>query len=127
VSAQVYQGSCHCGAVRFRAKADLGEVVACNCSMCTRKAFLHVFVAEADFQLLAGEDQLTLYQFGTMTARHYFCRTCGVHPFYRARSDPDKFDVNVRCLEGVDLGQLAVAPFDGRNWEAAISTASWQR
>ena len=54
-----------------------------------------------------------------MTARHHFCRHCGVAGFYVPRSHPDCIDVNVRCLEGVDLGALTIVPFDGRNWEAS--------
>jgi hypothetical protein len=62
---------------------------------------------------------LATYQFNTKTAKHTFCRHCGIHAFYTPRSDPDKVDVNVRCLEGVDLAALTLTPFDGRNWEAA--------
>jgi hypothetical protein len=88
--------------------------------MCTRKGFLHLIVPKESFELLAGREALTTYTFNTGVAQHHFCRTCGIHSFYVPRSDPDKIDVNVRCLEGVDLRALAVAPFDGRNWEAAM-------
>jgi len=43
------------------------------------------------------------------------------------RSDPDKIDVNVRCLEGVDPATLTVDAFDGANWEQAIGDASWHQ
>jgi hypothetical protein len=46
---------------------------------------------------------------------------CGIHPFYTPRSDPDRVDVNVRCLAGVDVERLTLASFDGRNWEQAIA------
>lgn len=60
-------------------------------------------------------------------AKHHFCRVCGIHPFYIPRSDPDKIDVNVRCLDGVDLARLEVSSFDGRNWEQAIEgRLSWR-
>ena len=72
------------------------------------------------FELISGKDALTTYRFNTGTAQHTFCATCGIHPFYVPRSDPDKIDVNVRCLDGVDLAAQA-APFDGRNWEHAIA------
>jgi hypothetical protein len=121
-----YEGSCHCGRVRFRVTAELTSVIACNCSMCTKKGFLHLIVAPDRFELVAGEDALATYQFGTMTAKHRFCRTCGVHPFYVPRSDPDKLDVNVRCLAGIDLDALPVETFDGRDWERAIVTATWK-
>ena len=69
---------------------------------------------------MSGADALTTYRFNTGTARHTFCATCGIHPFYVPRSDPDKIDVNVRCLDGVDLSALKPQSFDGKNWEHAI-------
>jgi hypothetical protein len=112
--------------VRFRVTATLDRLVDCNCSVCTRKGFIHLIVAPQDFELVAGQDDLVLYQFNTRTARHQFCGVCGIHPFYVPRSDPDKIDVNVRCLEGVDWSTLTIAPFDGRHWEEAVTTASWR-
>jgi hypothetical protein len=113
-------GSCHCGAVRFRVTADLDGVTECNCSVCTKKGFLHLIVPPERFELMSGRDALTTYRFNTGTAQHTFCKVCGVHPFYVPRSDPDKIDVNVRCLDGIDLATVSVKSFDGRNWEAAI-------
>jgi len=115
-----YEGGCHCGRVRFRVTADLTRVIECNCSMCTKKGFLHLIVELAQFELLSGADALTTYQFNTKTARHTFCKVCGIHPFYVPRSDPDKIDVNVRCLDGIDLAALKLQHFDGRNWEEAM-------
>jgi hypothetical protein len=114
------EGGCHCGRVRFRATGDLAQTIICNCSICTKKGFLHLIVPPEQFELLSGADDLTTYQFNTNTAKHTFCRVCGIHAFYVPRSDPDKIDVNVRCLDGVDLASLAPKSFDGRNWEAAI-------
>jgi hypothetical protein len=115
-----FEGGCHCGRVRFRVTADLAGVTACNCSICTKKGFLHLIVPPEQFEVVSGGDDLVVYRFNTGVAKHMFCRTCGIHPFYVPRSDPDKIDVNVRCLDGVDLAALAVQSFDGRNWEAAI-------
>jgi hypothetical protein len=100
---------------------DLSHVTECNCSICTKKGFLHLIVPRDRFELLSGESELTTYRFNTGVAQHHFCRTCGVHSFYVPRSDPDKIDVNVRCLEGVDLASLRIIPFDGRNWEHAFA------
>jgi len=116
-----YEGGCHCGRVRFRVTADLDRVTECNCSMCTKKGFLHLIVPPEQFELLSGRDDLTTYEFNTRVAKHHFCRHCGVHSFYVPRSDPDKIDVNVRCLDGVDVARVATAQFDGRHWEAAIT------
>jgi len=118
---QTYDGSCHCGRVRFRINADLAMVGECNCTVCTKKGILHLIVGPEDFELLSGGDALATYQFNTNTARHTFCRHCGMHPFYVPRSDPEKIDVNARCLDGINI--VALKPqrfFDGRNWETAF-------
>ena len=117
---KTYEGGCHCGRVRFRVTAALEGIAYCNCSVCTKKGFLHLIVPPEQFELLSGEDALSTYQFNTGTAKHTFCRHCGIHAFYVPRSDPDKIDVNVRCLDNIDLTTITVHPFDGRNWEDAM-------
>ena len=114
------EGGCHCGRVRFRVTADLTRVTDCNCSICSKKGFLHLIVPPEQFELLRGKDDLTTYQFNTRTAKHTFCKHCGIHPFYVPRSDPDKIDVNVRCLDNIDLAAVSPKRFDGKHWEAAI-------
>jgi hypothetical protein len=118
--AETYQGGCHCGRVRFRVTADLDGVTECNCSICRKKGFLHLIVPPEQFELISGQGSLETYRFNTGTAQHTFCKVCGIHAFYVPRSDPDKIDVNVRCLDGVDLSAIAIRSFDGENWEAAI-------
>ena len=117
---KTYQGGCHCGRVRFRVTAELTQVSECNCSICMKKGFLHLIVPPERFELLSGREEIATYEFNTRAARHYFCRTCGIHSFYVPRSDPDKIDVNVRCLEGVEPANLEIVPFDGKNWEEAM-------
>ncbi|MBW2234823.1 MAG: GFA family protein [Deltaproteobacteria bacterium] len=116
----IQRGSCHCGAVRFEAEGELQGLEVCNCSYCARAGFVHWYVAPERFRVLAGEDTLVDYQFGTHTSHNLFCPTCGVTPFRRARSDPRQIDVNVRCLEGVDADALPTRPFDGRDWEQGM-------
>src|SRR5687768_881797 len=101
-----YEGGCHCGCVRFRATIDLAQTTVCNCSICTKKGFIHAIIAPEKFQLVSGADALTTYSFNTGIAKHTFCRHCGIHAFYTPRSHPDKVDVNVRCLDGVDLSEV---------------------
>ena len=115
-----FAGGCHCGRVRFEVTAELARVTECNCSMCWRTGYLHLIVPPQQFRLLAGAGDLALYQFGTRTAKHQFCRHCGVSGFYVPRSHPDHIDVNVRCLDGVDVATLTPNRFDGRHWEASI-------
>jgi len=114
------QGGCHCGAVRFvvRAGPDL-EVLECNCSICRMSGYLHLIVGAADFELLSGGDLLLEYRFNTGTARHLFCRRCGIKSFYVPRSHPDGYSVNARCLDEGSFRSLSIRPYDGRHWEAA--------
>ncbi len=113
----IYQGSCHCGAVRFEVEApEHLEADNCNCSICAKAGFLHLIVPLSRFRLLAGEESLTTYTFNTGVAKHTFCSTCGVKPFYTPRSNPDGIDVNVRCLD-TRPASLTVIDFDGQNWE----------
>jgi hypothetical protein len=116
---QTYKGSCHCGRVTFELQAKLDYVVDCNCSVCHRKGALWHGTSEQNFRILAGEKELTLYQFNTKTAKHYFCKHCGIHPFVRPRLDPSKWAVNVRCIDEVDLSSIPVRQFDGEHWEEA--------
>lgn len=117
---KTYEGSCHCGRVRFRVTADVSRVTDCNCSMCVRKGLLHLIIPLDQFELLEGREHLTTYTFNTGVAKHTFCRHCGIHPFYTPRSHPDQVDVNARCLEGVDIASLEIVPFDGQHWEQAV-------
>lgn len=113
----VHRGACHCGAVRFEVDAP-PRIVAldCNCSICTKSGYLHLIVPRSRLRIVQGEDALATYTFGTGVAKHYFCKTCGIKPFYVPRSNPDGIDVNVRCLEPMPA-DVEVQPFDGRNWE----------
>ena len=117
-----FKGSCHCGAVAFEVDAP-ERIVAqdCNCSICTMTGFIHLIVPKSRFRLVKGADNLTTYTFNTGVAKHTFCRTCGVKPFYIPRSNPDGVDVNVRCLDPMPT-DLVVEPFDGQNWESNAAT-----
>jgi hypothetical protein len=112
-----YSGSCHCQAIRFSVEApDSVEVERCNCSVCSKSGYLHLIVPAVDFTLLCGEDQLTTYTFNTGVAKHFFCSTCGIKPFYVPRSNPDGMDINLNCLDQ-QPAQVDIIDFDGQNWE----------
>jgi hypothetical protein len=81
---------------------------------------VHLIVSRRDFRLLSGGDDLHEYRFNTGTARHYFCRTCGVKSFYVPRSHPDGYSVNLNCLDLPDDVVVEHAEFDGLNWEQSI-------
>lgn len=113
----IYQGSCHCGAIKFEVKAvEDVEIENCNCSICSMTGFLHLIVPLRDFKLISGEENITTYTFNTGVAKHTFCKTCGIKPFYTPRSNPDGVDVNLRCLTPQPKS-VKIVNFDGQNWE----------
>lgn len=115
-----HRGSCHCGAVAFEVQAPPRLLaLECNCSICKMTGFLHLIVPRGRFRLLRGEDALTEYRFGTGTARHLFCRRCGVKSFYVPRSNPDGYSINVRCLDGSTVEAIDVELFDDTDREAS--------
>lgn len=115
------QGNCHCGAVRFEADIDLGGgTIRCNCSFCVKIRCWATIVMPASFRLIAGESELTEYQFGARNERHFFCRRCGVRPFGIGKSPRIGrfYGVSVACLDDAAVEELAAAPVryvDGRN------------
>ena len=100
-------GACHCGAVRFRVNLTDGLHTArrCTCSYCSMRGAVAVSANLDGISLTAGEELLTLYQFGTFTAKHYFCSRCGIYTHHQRRSNPNQYGVNVACLDGL-------SPFD---------------
>ncbi len=115
------EGGCHCGAVRFAVRfADPPRLLDCNCSICRKTGFLHLIASAADFDLLRGAEALSDYRFGTGTARHLFCRVCGIKSFYVPRSHPAGYSINWRALDGVAAITPVITPYDGAGgWEAA--------
>ena len=124
---KTYQGSCHCGAVRFEADVDLAQsTYRCNCSICKRTRFWPAVVTADGFRLVKGKEDLTKYVFNTRKNFHFFCRHCGVRSFGEGNDTPvgKMVGVNVMCLEGISDAELAAIPItyvDGRadNWQTA--------
>ncbi len=113
-----YQGSCHCGRVKFEIEADVDHVRVCDCSICSRRGALIHRVAEESFNLLTPIEELTVYQWGSRTAKDYFCPNCGILPFRRpgALTDGERaagkaafsgWAVNTSCIDGLDLSVIA--------------------
>jgi hypothetical protein len=116
--AKKYTGGCHCGQARFEVTADLSTVISCNCSICSKRGLLLTFVPPEQFKLVAGDEKaLTDYQFNKKVIHHLFCPACGVESFGTGTGPDGKtmYAINVRCLDGVDLGALKLTPFDGRS------------
>ena len=102
-----HAAACHCGTVRFRVRLtdEFNTIRRCTCSYCRMRGAIAASAALSDIEFEAGEDNLTLYQFNTGTAKHYFCRTCGIYTHHQRRSNPNQFGINIACIADV-------SPFD---------------
>ena len=98
----LYKGSCHCGSVKFSVETDLSKVVQCNCSICKRKNAKMNLVPKDAITITHGEENLTIYQFGTNIAKHFFCKICGIYTHHQRKSDPNGIGVNLGCLDELD-------------------------
>ncbi|ALL65324.1 Gfa-like protein [Paraburkholderia caribensis MBA4] len=116
MTTQTHHGSCHCGAVKFTVETPVTPAVRCNCSLCRRKgALMSPFFAAGALKIESGADSLTLYQFNTQVAKHYFCKQCGIYPFHQTRKDPNLWRVNIGCLDDVDPYALESSVADGKS------------
>ncbi len=115
---KTYTGGCHCGAVRYEVDIEnLKDVMACNCSICSKRGWLLTFVPTAAFRLIQGEDALTDYQFNKKMIHHTFCKTCGTASFGRGSdgNGNEMIAINVRCLDDVEVKSLTISEYDGKN------------
>lgn len=123
----LHHAACHCGAVQFQVRLRDGfdSRRRCTCSYCRMRGAIAVSAELQDIRFLQGEDSLTLYQFNTKTAKHYFCRHCGIYTHHQRRSNPQQYGINVACLAGVspfDFAEVVVK--DGVNHSADAATGS---
>jgi hypothetical protein len=110
---KTYDAACHCGAVQFQVtlKGGLASARRCTCSFCSMRGAVALTASLDGLQFIAGEDTLTLYQFNTRSARHYFCPKCGIYTHHKRRSNPNELGINAACLSGVspfDFAEVAV-------------------
>ena len=122
----VHDGGCHCKNVRWRVQAP-AKVVAwsCNCSNCSMRGNTHFIVPSERFELLGNSEQfLTTCSFGTHTAKHTFCKVCGITSFYYPRSNPDGVAITYKCVDPGTLTYVEVKYFDGKNWENSYNQSN---
>jgi hypothetical protein len=111
------KGSCHCGKIAFEVEGEPQQLMACNCSICSRKGSLLWFVPRDKLRLLTPEADMSTYTFNKHVIKHRFCPTCGIHPFGEGVDPSGKQTaaINVRCLEDFDFSSLPVKQFDGKS------------
>jgi len=132
MSVETYQGSCHCGAIRFEADIDLDAGSnRCNCTYCAKARAWFAFAKGAErFRLLDGtgvtEFRWTASGETEPHLTYSFCRTCGVRTFARGHHDGLGGTFHAVHVPTLDLTpeQLAAMPVhyvngrDGRYDEA---------
>ena len=117
-----YEGMCHCGKVHFTVWIESPLIIEeCNCSICSKTAYLHILIPRTNLRRLVGASHLESYAFGTNTATHLFCKTCGVKTFYVPRSHPRDYSVNARCLKDFEITTHKIEQFDGQNYESNVA------
>lgn len=113
----IHKGQCHCAVVKFQVKLSDGLKTArrCTCSMCSRRGAVAVSAELSDIIFTQGKDRLSVYQFGTKVAKHYFCSQCGIYTHHQRRSNPTQFGINLACIEGQTPFLENVPVLDGKN------------
>ncbi|KAG0456676.1 hypothetical protein HPP92_024464 [Vanilla planifolia] len=122
----IHFGGCHCKRVRWQVEAP-SSVVAweCNCSNCSMRGNVHFIVPSSKFKLTGDSEQyLITYTFGTHTAKHMFCKICGITSFYIPRSNQDGVAVTVKCVDDGTLSDVEFKKYDGKNWENSFKQTS---
>ena len=112
------RGSCHCGAVAFEAEGDFSSALECNCSHCSRKGYLLVFVPRQALRISTPPEAMSTYRFNRHVIAHQFCSRCGCAPFGLG-VDPQGNEmaaINIRCLEGIELENVQRNQVDGRSF-----------
>ena len=113
---RILSGRCHCGSVKFALRAPDGVqgLRRCNCSLCKRKGVVMATAKLTELSITEGEEKLSLYQWNTKIAKHYFCSHCGIHTHHQRRGPPDEYGFNVACIDGIELSEIGdVLMIDG--------------
>ena len=113
---EIKTGRCHCGAVKMEIElqGEINKGLRCNCSLCKRKGVIMAAVPIDKLTVTKGAENLALYQWNTMVAKHYFCKTCGIYTHHQRRANPNEFAFNVGCFEGIDAaGFESISLVDG--------------
>lgn len=96
------QGSCHCGTVRLTVPGKPEEVVACHCSLCSRRGMLWAYYPEPE---VAVDGYTEAYVWGDRTICFNHCPNCGCTTHWSClNGDRGRMGVNARLLDGFEPG-----------------------
>jgi len=111
----LYKLKCHCGSVELEVNTDLENIKQCNCSICKRKNAKMNLIPKESIKITKGEDNLSSYQFNTMIAEHFFCKTCGIYTHHKRRNDPNGIGINIGCIDNIDPFEYETDLVDMKN------------
>ncbi|KAF4534566.1 putative glutathione-dependent formaldehyde-activating protein [Lasiodiplodia theobromae] len=122
---KTYTASCHCGKIKFSAKVSppleggAHEVASCNCSICTNKGYLLIYLANDAITFESGQEEIKGYSFNKKQVEHCFCPNCGSALFISSIK-PGFFEgmkaVNVRNFKDIEIDDLKLKKADGRSY-----------
>jgi len=108
------EGSCLCGAVRWRYDATPDGATACNCTACRRYGTLWAYGHEGVDVHVSGP--ATAYARGKALTFN-FCPTCGCIAYWRGQQvDAEgrrRLAVNLRLSEPAAVAAIPIDHFDG--------------
>jgi hypothetical protein len=109
---EIRKATCHCGTVELEIEFPDGlqNIRRCDCSLCSRKGYVMASVPITHLKVVKGKDALSLYQWGTKVAEHYFCSRCGIHTHHKRRSNPLEYGINIACVQGVRALEYGLFP-----------------
>ncbi len=80
-------GSCHCGNIQYTIYTDLEldqlPRRKCGCGFCTKHGAVYTSDPKGELRIrIKDKSKVSLYTFGTRTAKVHVCSVCGVEPFF---------------------------------------------
>ena len=120
----IYQGACHCGAVRAEYETDAPVRLRHDgCSFCASRGVKSASDANGMLRIWS-EHPLTRYRFGHRTADYLICPACGT--YVATQMDGPEGPVGVINVVGLQIPQLKDQPaefasLEGESVEARIT------
>ncbi len=108
---------CHCKKIKIEIKSKnvMSDFTRCNCSLCIKRGSIMGVIYLEELTILEGKNYLTLYKFGKNQAKHYFCSICGIYTHHRSFTSPNKYCINLGCIDKINYFELNQVPiFDGK-------------